>query len=255
MEERGVSVIVGFIVLVIILMAAFTFFLPHYLRSEWHASEADHMRSVRGSFLGIKSMVESMAGGGSGSVEIEMSAEPPAFSGVGPAGVLSADNLENMFNSLRFDAVNLYLPSQTYAFEGGGVVLVQDGAESMSSKPNLVTAWTVDAGKIGVIVHYIWIEQSEFSVSSRGTRTVGITCTGYTEKQKNRENVVVDLGGKVRYENAWRRYLEEVEGELNGKGCNAELDGLRLTILGPLTQEGEDIDYLERVTKVMMIFS
>lgn len=258
MEEKGISVIVGFVLLVAILIAAFAFFLPSYLSYEWTQSEAEHMRSVRESFIEIKSIVESMAEGESGSVEIEMSIEKtPLFSGgVGQAGVLSASNLENMFNLMRFSAKSLHFPHQTYGFEGGGVVLIQDGIEFMSSKPNLITAWEENADKIGVNVHYIWIEQSEFAVSSREMRTVEITCTSYETRQENRENVVVDLGGKVRYENAWRKYLEEENKKLNEKGYNAELENLRLTILGPVESSGEnDIDYRERTTKIMMSVS
>lgn len=256
-DERGVSTIVGAIFLIAIFLAAFSAFYPFYLNKAVSEAESSHMTSVRNSFLEIKSKVESMPEGESRSVSVQMSFEPPPFFfGAIPSGTVSVSNRENEFNVISFNVLSRYSPNQTYSYESGGVILVQNGVEIMRSKSALVTAWESTGENIRVNVHYIWIENSSFAVASGGERTIHISkkSSFYKHENDHLENVVLDLDGKVKYENAWRKYLEEKNTEFNDKGFNAELEGLKLTIHGK--RDGPaDIFYYEKFTKLMVSFS
>lgn len=79
LRERGVSVVISTILILAVLVAAFSVFYPVYMRSEGYSKEAEHMDAVRGGFLQIKSKVGGLGAGESASVDLTMSAESIPF--------------------------------------------------------------------------------------------------------------------------------------------------------------------------------
>lgn len=252
-SERGVSVIVGAIVLIIILLSAFAAFYPFYVNKTVSEAEYNHMKSVKNSFFEIKSKVESMQVGRTGSVTIPMSINPPLlFFGSVPSGTISVHNSENKFNTIDFTILSRYSPSQTYAYEGGGVVLKQNGTGIMKSDPTLVKVWNAEGDNVRVNVRYLLIENSNFTVTSKDARTVQVDkiSSKYTSENEHLEKVVINLENKVRYVDAWKNYLEDTSAELDQEGYHTELDNLKLTIHGKNKDNVQDIFYYERHTEV-----
>ena len=264
--ERGISIVVGVILVIAVFIAAFIVFYPLYSRLDLYKAEAKHMNSVRESFLEIKSGVEKMSEGDTLSFEVQMSAAPHSLSlWAGRSGTLSVTSAsENMYGTLEFMARNMFQPSRTYVFEGGGVIMMQEGVATMISEPTMITVRDLKEEEqirwVWVDVHHILIENWEFMVASKGVRTLMVTCVSsrYVENaggRPNRENVVVNLKDNVKpgHKEAWKKYLESVKEGLPGY-YNITLDpeNLKLLIEGfyKYPDENKDIFYYERVTEI-----
>ena len=274
-SEEGVVVPIATLLIIAIAIIAFLLFYPGYTHREVEEAERKHMESVRESFLKIQKKVYQMSEGEAFSEEIQMSCgHVPLVPDSGMAGVLSVFPLtDDKYGIIEFKARNQYYPSQTYAFEGGAVILVQK-VDLICWPPEMVTAWDLGDNCIRVNVENIIIVQPGVAeensrISRRGTGRVEVRCENScyvvspaprdNENQSsalspvvpNRKNVVIDLRGKVKYENAWKSYLKGVAEELNAKGYNVidNSDNLWLNIQGREPVEN-DICYYERVRKI-----
>jgi hypothetical protein len=158
------------------------------------------------------------------------------------------------YGTVELRVTNEFYPSQTYVYEEGGVVLMQDGVDLMVSKPTMVTASDVGAGLIRVNINFLVIKNRTASIASTGTATVRASCESSRHvvapvEGPNRENVVLAVTSI--YETAWSRYLQDLCDELNAKGYNASLEGLTLTILGKENAPGvKDIYYYETLKEI-----
>ena len=269
-SEEGIVVPIVALLLITIAVAAFLLFYPGYARREVKEAELKHMKSVRESFLKIQKKVYQMGEGETFSEEIQMSC---GVFGSEVAGVLSVSpSTDDKYGTIELKVINRYCPSQTYVFEGGAVILVQE-VDFMCWVPEMVTVLDLgDSIRINVeniIIVQPVAEESSW-ISKRGAGRVEVRCdesyyvvspaprenenqsSALSPVVPNRENVVIDLRGKVKYENAWKSYLKGVYEELNAKGYNAELTGdLELTIYGKIYEKGvNDICYYERVRKI-----
>ena len=257
-DERGVVSTLTALLFVGIAIAIFCFFYPSYVHARSFEAEAEHMESVRESLLEIKSAVEGMSEGDTLSFEVQMSAEPvPLVLGSGVTGVLSVVQAsDEIYGALEFSAWNQYYPSQTYVLEGGGVIVVQEGAAAMISSPAMITAWDLGNENIRVNIDHLVIIGDDSWAAKTGTGTVEITCVSSRyevapEDGPNRGEVVVNLENRIRpgHEQAWSRYLKEVAEKFHD--FNTEFtDDLELTIRGKRTGTENDIYCYERVREI-----
>lgn len=261
--------------LIMITVAVFFFYLwyPGYERREVFKSEREHMESVARSFRDIQEEVGKMVAGDTVSVEVKMSpVGVPFVFATGKAGSLSVfPSPDNRYGTLEFKAWNRHYPSQTHIFEGGAVVLVQEN-QVMRLPPRIIRVFRASDNENldVVIVENILIVPRGIAwenswISKRGTGKVEITCENsfYSVEPiygpgenlvPNRENVVIDLEGKVMYRWAWRRYLEEMRDELGPYYPVLDATALRLTIRGRDNDKvvGNDIFYYELVKRIVI---
>lgn len=85
MEERGVSEVVGVILMIGLLIAVFTAFYPIWRQNEIKRLEVEHMNAIRNSFLDLKSRIEGLGVGDSTSVNLKLSRNTIAFGPDSPA--------------------------------------------------------------------------------------------------------------------------------------------------------------------------
>jgi hypothetical protein len=164
---------------------------------------------------------------------------------------------------IRFDANNAYYVDQSWVYELGAVILVQDNASVMVSRFEDVGLVIVDnkdiygnplpGDNIRVEVHFIRIKRFDSSISSMGTSTILLAKENsyYEVENSPRENVTISVNST--YRGAWAEYLSWLARVLNAKGYNASFDNsaFRLTILGKRMASGvSDILYYERVTEI-----
>jgi hypothetical protein len=79
LDERGVSIVLGAILLLGIGIAVGSLVYSQYVQSSIHSSEASHMEEVKTNFIQLQTEVASMKTGGTTSVGIPMSASYPFF--------------------------------------------------------------------------------------------------------------------------------------------------------------------------------
>lgn len=159
------------------------------------------------------------------------------------------------FGVVQFDKRNSFYRSQTWVYEGGAVILVQDNVDVMISPPPMVTAVDAGGGNIKVEVHVVRITGVKSSVSGMGLSTllVSLRNSAYMERPvsgPNRKHVVIAVDST--YKNAWVGYLRYLKKLLDEKGYNAVLDesALTLTIFGKGAPGVNDIYYYEKFTEV-----
>jgi hypothetical protein len=79
LDERGVSIVLGAILLLGIGIAVGSLVYSEYVQSSIHSSEASHMEKVKTNFIQLQTQVASMRSGDTSSVGIPMSADFPFF--------------------------------------------------------------------------------------------------------------------------------------------------------------------------------
>jgi hypothetical protein len=255
---RGVVTVVAATVLVLLALMALALFLPPFLESQTKSGEREQMEEVREVFSRIQQELYGMAQGESRAFGLPMS--PGSFF-LYPTGTSASLSFgmrwtENDLGRVRYHMPSRSYPPQTYVLEGGGVILEQEGRSLMTFPPFLVRTLDLGENLVRVEVEWIYLVGENVGVSKRGPATLTLQGLeeGYSvwaENEPNAENVVVDLTGRVEYENAWGRYLQELRDELNAKGLNASVSGLKLTLLGKVTPSGnKDLYYFQRYRKV-----
>lgn len=258
---RGVVTVVAATVLVLLALMAFFLFFPPFLESQIKSGEKAQMEEVSGSLSSLQTSLYRMAQGDSVSLALPMCPSSFFLFPTGGAACLSLGVgwAENDLGRLRYSMATRSFPSYVLALEGGGVVLEQGGVSLMTLPPVLIRAVDVGENRVRVDVEWIQFVGESVRISRRSPVTLTLTCTEeryltWAEEDPNAENVVVNLAGRVEYENAWRRYLRELRDELNSLGLNASIDNLnpfRLIILGRVTTPGvRDLYYFEHLRRV-----
>ncbi|MDI6820437.1 MAG: hypothetical protein QMC89_06005 [Candidatus Hodarchaeaceae archaeon] len=91
-EKRGVSVVLGAIIVLAILFVASSAYIAALIPSEGHQREREHMEEVKESFLELKSAIDTLELLGSRTVDVKMAADPmPVFQGARSGGRLSVE--------------------------------------------------------------------------------------------------------------------------------------------------------------------
>jgi hypothetical protein len=158
------------------------------------------------------------------------------------------------YGALQLDVINTVYPSQTYVYESGAVIMIQNDYDLLVSSPTLITATDAEENNIRVDVNLVVIKEIDTSFSSTGTATIKVTSQSSSYAVEpvegpNRENVKITILSA--YQNAWGEYLEDVKEKLNAKGYNVSLSGLTLLIQGKDNTPGvKDIYYYEKVTEI-----
>ena len=255
---RGVVTVVAATVLVLLGLMALAIFLPPFLESQTKSGEMEQAEEVRELFSQIQTELYRLAQGESRAFVLPMSSGSFFLYPTGRAASLSFGMrwTENDLGRVVYSMAARSYPSYTLALEGGGVVLEQEGRSLMTFPPFLVRTLDLGENLVRVEVEWIYLVGENVRVSKRGPATLTLQGLeeGYSvwaENEPNAENVVVDLTGRVEYENAWGEYLGGLAGELNAKGLNASVSGLKLTLLGKVPSPGnKDLYYFERYRKV-----
>jgi hypothetical protein len=164
------------------------------------------------------------------------------------------------YGEINLNARNDFYPDQTYVYEAGGMILIQDGVDILVSEPTMVTASDAGGGNlIRVDATFSVIENRETTTASTSTATIHATCESSryvvapVGTEPNRENVILTISSI--YSNAWSGYLQGLCDDLNDKGYNASFDGLTLTIQGKNTGPGADIYYYEKLNEIEVTIS
>ncbi|MEM1982020.1 MAG: hypothetical protein QXZ52_02440 [Candidatus Hadarchaeales archaeon] len=255
---RGVITVVAATVLVLLVVMALFLFLPPFLESQTKSGEMAQMEEVRRTFSVLQSSLYRMAEGDSLSFVFPMSSSSFFLFPTGKAACFSFGVKweENDLGRLKYSMDTRFFPAYTLSLEGGGILLEQSGSSVMTFPPLLIRALEIGENKVRVDVEWIYLVGENIRLSKRSPVTLTLTCleerySVWAEENCNAENVVVDLTGRVEYENVWQKYLVELRDELNSKGLNATLSGLKLTVLGKVTSPGiKDLYYFEHLRRV-----
>jgi len=170
------------------------------------------------------------------------------------------------YGTIGFESRNLFYPSQKYVYEGGALILVQDGVDVMLSKPTMIAVSDAENNNIRVDVNFLMVENKNeiTSLNSTGIGTIEVYCKNsvYTVTPvsgPNRENIALTVMSS--YQNAWMGYLQGLREELRAMNIYATPpslygDTLTMTIMGRDNRLGvNDIYYYEKITEIEVTFS
>jgi hypothetical protein len=254
---RGVVTVVVATVLVLLVVMALVLFLPPFLESQTKSGEMKQAEEVRGLFSQVQAELYRLTQGDSCTFVFPMSPGSFFLYPTGNAASLSFGMrwTENDLGRVVYSMAARSYPSYTLALEGGGVILWQEGRSLMTLPPFLVRTLDLGDNLVRVEVEWIYLVGENVRVSKRSPATLTLQGLeeGYSvwaENEPNAENVVVDLTGRVEYEDVWAGYLQELMEELNAKGLNASVSGLKLTVLGKGAPGTKDLYYFEHYRKV-----
>ena len=268
-DEGGITPVLGAMFILGIVIALSSTFLATWGPSEMNRRAREHMEEVNESFRELRAVIEGLRVGESKTVSLRMGPDPVPFvpsPRVGgtlsvkptstpfptstPWGNYWENYWENDPGNIRFDMEN-----QSWVYEMGMIILIQDNVVLMDSAPRMLTVWEAGGNQIGVYVDIIKVRGLGSSVSGRGTSTIVVSILRRFEKPENRENAVIKINSI--YKNAWREYLASENQRLNAKGDNVFFDPntLILTILGKGKAGENDIIYYQKVTEVWVSIS
>lgn len=115
--------------------------------------------------------------------------------------------------SIRFNDHNIYYPDQTYVYEGGQVILEQEGSQMiLESIHNMIDWERITEGKYKIGVKYPLVSGESSSVSSSGSGSVSLTRREDNNRSGLTENFTLFV--ETDYDNAWLEYFEEEVSEM-----------------------------------------
>lgn len=270
-DEKGITPLLGAMFVVSIVITLFSVFLATWAPSETNRREREHQQEIRESFRELRAVIEDLRVGESRTVSLSMGPDPvPFVPSPRTSGTLSVTPTSTPFpksgawenyweNYWEYDPGNIkfYFGDQSWIYEMGMIVLIQDDVELMDSAPRMVTVWEASEDELGVYVDIIKIRGLESSISGTSTSTITVSILRRFEKNEARENAVIRINSE-NYEDAWRDYLESENEKLGAKGYNPSFDNenLTLTIKGEVENTGEnDIIYYQKVTEIWVSIS
>ncbi len=269
-DEKGLTPLLGAMFVVSIVITLFSAFLATWAPSEMNRREREHLQLVGESFRELRTTIESLRIGESRTVSLKMGPDPvPLVPSPRTGGMLSitptstpfptSEPWENYWeNYWENDPGNIKFEfgDQSWIYEMGMIILIQDNVELMGSAPRVVTAWEASEDELGVYVDIIKVRGLERSISGTSTSTITVSILRRFEKNERRENAVIKINSS--YRGAWREYLASENERLGAKGYNPSLDenNLTLTIEGKDNTPGvNDIIYYQKVTEVWVSIS
>jgi len=271
-DEGGITPVLGAMFILGIVIALSSTFLATWGPSEMNRRAREHMEEVNESFRELRAVIEGLRVGESKTVSFRMGPDPvPFVPSPRVGGTLSAtptptpppaspsywgnyweNYWENNPGNIRFDMEN-----QSWIYEMGMIILIQDNVVLMDSAPRMLTVWEAGGNQIGVYVDVIKVRGLGSSMSGRGTSTIAVSILRRFENEKeNRENAVIKINSM--YRNAWREYLASENQRLNAKGYRASFNEntLTLAIQGKDNTPGvKDIIYYQKVTEIWVSIS
>lgn len=264
-DEGGITPILGAMFVVSIVIVLASTFLAAWGPSEMNRREREHLQGVEERFREFRAAIEGLVVGESKIVPLKMGPETiPFLPSPNIGGTLSVtptstpfptstpwDNYwenywENDPGSIKFE-----LGDQSWIYEMGMIILIQDNVELMDSAPRVVTVWEASDNELGVYVDVIKVRGLESSISGTGTSTITVSILRRFEKNEALGNAVIRINSS--YRDAWMEYLVSENERFDAKGYNPSLDEntLTLTINGKIKNENvNDIIYYQKVTEV-----
>lgn len=269
-DEGGITPLLGAMFIISIVIALSSTFLATWGSSEMNRRVREHMQEVNESFRELRAVIEGLRVGESKTVSIRMGPDPvPFVPSPRTGGTLSVtptptslptspsywgNYWENYWDndpgSIKFDMEN-----QSWVYELGMIILIQDNVVLMDSAPRVLTVWEAGGNQLGVYVDILKLRGLGSSVSGTGMSSITVSILRRFEKSENRENAVIKINS--RYKDAWREYLASETEMLNAKGYHPSFDNntLTLTILGKGKAGENDIIYYQKVTEVWVSIS
>lgn len=202
-DERGVSVILGAILLLGIIMLTFPIIYHQHVKTNMIENEAGQMGNVKEQFLELQSKVSFMEGPtDSGQIKIPMSAGSVSlFPRQSPAGTITTTtglsistnsvdsgtptNITIKPGAIKFKGRNLFYPDQTYIYQAGHVILKQDDKNLMISPNDNLIRWgnNTNTSSNELKIKYP-VPKNNKSISSTSTETITLTWEAQTVTQK-----------------------------------------------------------------------
>ncbi len=228
-QERGVSVILGAILLMGILILTFPIIYHQHVKSNMIDNEEAQMENVKEQFLELQSKISYMEGpNDNGQTKIPMSAESvPLFPGQSPAGTITTikgngiptdiggDPNTKVYKintgSIKFQGRNLFYPDQNYILEAGHVILEQDGKSIMISPNEDLITYSNNSNENKLEIKYPYLNKTK-SISSTSTETITLKWGGRKRYPQNKELIKTDQTLKFTFITdhikAWETYLQ-----------------------------------------------
>ena len=259
-DEVGITPVLGAALVLGAITITLSAFLVVWIPGEANRREREHMSTVEGSFQELRAKIESLEVGESKGVHIKMGPEPvPFVSSPRTGGTLSVlPSAGENYGIIKFS-----LGDQSWIYESGMLILVQDNVNLMGSASRVVTVREV-GDKLEVHFNIIRVRGLESSVSGTGTSTVTVSIyrENLLENMVFKENVVIQIEN-TNYKRAWGDYLREKYEEFYEEGYHpygsvTEIteNNLQLTILGKDNTSGvNDIIFYKKVTEVWVSIS
>jgi len=159
--------------------------------------------------------------------------------------------------ALKVRTMSILYPDQTYVYEGGAVILVQEGREMMISYPSMIAAGDVRENEIWVRLRWVLIETENPGAVIGGISTAVVTTVENFIRISplngpNRKEVTISVNSQ--YAGAWSEYLSRINENLKMAGYLTSLDNLRLTIYGK-DPDSKDIYFTEEVIRLRVSLS
>ncbi len=246
-DDNGVSVVTGAILVVAVGFIIFSIFIGFWVPRQGYEREREHMEEVRRGFSKLKSAIETIELLGSRSIDLKMAADPPPIFGW-PAmgGTLWFDNSSG---TLSFQANNVHYADQTWVYENGAVILVQQGKSVMASMPAMVAAIDDNGENIRIEVRTVRLKGKGFSIGGTGARNIVLVKENVIIENHHISSLTIAINSA--YPDAWREYLSHLESTLNAKGYDAEVSDLSIIIRGKVyDSDVNDIYYLRKIIEV-----
>jgi len=253
--ERGVSPIVGAVLVIGIFTGLAVTLYSAYSRAASRGEEGETLDSLLSSLLQARERMEALENGSNFILPFKLNAGGRA---AGTLWVKPGNPGRMGFTSRGMEAGDL-----TLVLEDGALIRLSGGSSDLLSPPSLVGVSEVrENGQprwVRVDVHHLVVENAEFQLASTSPVSLRFTCTSdsYTvvpeNGRPNRENVTLSLQGLVSPEDsgAWGEYLTYLVSVLPPYyGVSADPATLTLTVLGFQGPGVKDILYYERWTRI-----
>jgi hypothetical protein len=161
------------------------------------------------------------------------------------------------FGSVRLRTLAKEYPDQTWTYEGGAVILAQEGKNVMYSKPkNMIVVEQMAGDNLKISVNYSMIKRLVGGAAAQ--HSITLTRKENMRTVDNRHTDKIDVTFLSDYSQAWEAYFNDVKRELlRNYGASAQVSrgteenegSVTLTIYGELGQGDltNDIYYTETV--------
>ncbi|MEM2281921.1 MAG: hypothetical protein QXH26_00010 [Candidatus Hadarchaeales archaeon] len=216
MERAGVSEAVGAILIFSIAALCISIYYTSYLRNAASRNEASHRSQITGKFLSLGDLVGRLENGGQILITIPLSPEPVSgFLYSPPRPLAGRVEVENSGQGrLCYTSGYLYHSNFSVLFEGGGVILIQEGTPLMLSPPDLLR---VTENEVHTVEYRI---SGSDRLSGTGNLTLRVRCS--REETYLWENVYYTLALDNRTLPVWRSYFQQENRRLSGLPLSVE---------------------------------
>ncbi|MEM2619394.1 MAG: hypothetical protein QW356_07965 [Candidatus Hadarchaeales archaeon] len=216
MERAGISEAMGAILIFSIAALCISLYYTSYLKNTASRNEASHRSEITSKFLSLKDLAGRLENGGQTSLTIPLSPEPVSgFLYSPPRPLAGRVELENSGQGrLCYTSGYLYHSNFSIFFEGGGVILIEEGTPLMLSPPDLLR---VTENEVRTVEYRI---SGSDRLSGTGDLTLRVRCT--RKESYSWENVYYTLALDNRTLPVWRSYFQQENLRLSGLPLSVE---------------------------------